>query len=281
MAVYFLSLKNLSRADGSSSVGAAAYRSGERLRDERTRKVYDHSERQDILHKEIILPAQSAALAPDWTKERAALWNAAENAERRGNARVAREYLVLLPHELDAERRIELARRFAGELSDRYGFGVDLAVHAPRTHAGSDPRNFHAHLLATTRSITAAGLGEKTEIEWHDVRRIRAGLGSSVNELLHVRRRWAESANDALAASGLDVRIDHRALSRVNEAMRQTPPSNLVPQQAPQVAPRSSETVGDVALRAALRWREMRDRGEFQKARENTRERGIDKDYSR
>ncbi len=195
------------------------------------------------------------------------------------NARVAREYLVLLPHELDPERRIELARRFAGELSDRYGFGVDLAVHAPRPYAGSDPRNFHAHLLATTRSITNTGLGEKTEIEWHDIRRIRAGLGSSVNELLHVRRRWAEHANEALAAAGLDVRIEHRSWSRASEASQA--PGGEIRQPLPEMRAKPPEALEDLRLKAALAWREMRDRGEWSKSREQTPKLGVDKDLSR
>ena len=57
MAVYFLNLKTFGRGEGSSAVSAAAYRSGERIRDERTGKTYDHSGRRDVLHKEIIAAA--------------------------------------------------------------------------------------------------------------------------------------------------------------------------------------------------------------------------------
>ena len=63
MAIYFLNLKNFGRSGGSSAVSAAAYRAGERIRDERTGKTYDHSDRQDVMHKEIILPGDG-----DWTQ---------------------------------------------------------------------------------------------------------------------------------------------------------------------------------------------------------------------
>src|SRR5258708_38874279 len=81
------------------------------------------------------------------------------------NARVAREYLVALPVELSPPQRLELVRGFAQELSDRYGFAVDFAVHAPRDFPGSDPRNFHAHLLAPTREVQLEGLGAKTTLD--------------------------------------------------------------------------------------------------------------------
>jgi ATP-dependent exoDNAse (exonuclease V) alpha subunit len=212
MAVYFLNLKTFGRSMGSSAVSAAAYRAGERIRDERSGKTYDHSDRQDVMYKEIILPSQFAADDMAWAKDRANLWNTAESAETRKNARVAREYLVALPVELSREARLNLVTEFSRELAERYQFAVDIAIHAPRNFPGSDPRNFHAHLLATTREVTTAGLGAKTTLEWNDTNRREIGLGPAIDELLHVRRRWADAANDALQAAHLGVRVDHRTL---------------------------------------------------------------------
>jgi ATP-dependent exoDNAse (exonuclease V) alpha subunit len=212
MAVYFLHLKTFGRSGGSSAVSAAAYRSGERIKDERSGKTYDHTDRQDVMHKEIILPEEFAADAVSWARDRASLWNLAESAESRVNARVAREYLVALPVELSAQQRLGLARQFSQELSDRYRFAVDLAVHAPRQFPGSDPRNFHAHLLATTREVGIEGLGAKTTLEWNDARRREIGLGPAINELLHVRERWANVTNEALQEASIAARVDHRTL---------------------------------------------------------------------
>jgi ATP-dependent exoDNAse (exonuclease V) alpha subunit len=214
MAVYFLHLKTFGRSGGSSAVSAAAYRSGERIKDERTGKTYDHSERQDVMHKEIILPEEFTADAVSWARDRASLWNLAESAESRVNARVAREYLVALPVELSAQQRVGLARQFSQELSDRYRFAVDLAVHEPRQFPGSDPRNFHAHLLATTREVGIEGLGAKTTLEWNDARRREIGLGPAINELLHVRERWANVTNAALREADAAARVDHRTLQQ-------------------------------------------------------------------
>ncbi len=213
MAIFFLYLKNIGRTAGSSAVDAAAYRAGERLRDERTGRIHDHTGRGGVLHSEILLPARFDDADMAWARDRGTLWNAAEAAEQRKNARVAREYLVALPAELDPRRRVELARSFARDLADRHRFAVDLAVHAPREHVDSDPRNFHAHVLATTRELTLEGFGDKTALEWSDGRRAEFGLGSAIDEHWRIRESWAGLTNEALRAAGLDVRVDHRSLA--------------------------------------------------------------------
>jgi ATP-dependent exoDNAse (exonuclease V) alpha subunit len=212
MAVYFLNLKTFGRSDGSSAPSAAAYRAGERIRDERTGKTYDHADRRDVMHKEIVLPSRFADSDMTWAHDRANLWNAAEAAESRKDARVAREYLVALPVELTPDQRLGLVRGFSQELSDRYRFAVDFAIHAPRDFPGSDPRNFHAHLLATTREVGTAGLMAKTSLELNDTKRRKMGLDPVINELLYVRERWATVTNEALRNAHLAVRIDHRTL---------------------------------------------------------------------
>ena len=212
MAIYFLNIKTFGRAGGSSAASAAAYRAGERIRDERTGKTYDHSERQDVMHKEIILPSKFADDDMSWATDRSSLWNLAESAEARKNARVAREYLVALPVELSPQQRVGLVKGFSQELSDRYGFAVDVAIHAPREFPGSDPRNFHAHLLTTTREVTTEGLGAKTTLDMNDSRRHALGLEPAINELLHARARWGAAANEALQAAQISARVDHRSL---------------------------------------------------------------------
>jgi ATP-dependent exoDNAse (exonuclease V) alpha subunit len=213
MALYFLNMQTFSRSHGSSAPSLAAYRSGERFRDERTRRTYDHTDRQDVMHKEILLPGRFAGVDMSWATDRSTLWNAAETAENRKNARVAREYLIAVPSELNHPQRVDLVRGFAQELAERYGFAVDVALHAPRNFRGSDLRNFHAHLLATTREVSREGLGGKTTFDLSDESRRKLGLGPGVRELLYARQRWAEVANVALESAHVDARIDHRSLA--------------------------------------------------------------------
>jgi len=209
MAKYFLHVKIFSRRKGSRVTRAAAYRAGERIRDERTSEVYNYSDRQDVLHKEIVLASQCAGRTDtNWARDRAALWNAAEDAGRR-NARLAREVLVTLPPELAPARRTELARSFVRELADRYQSAVDLAVHEPRRD--SDERHHHAHLLMTAREVTPGGLGRRTALELSGTERYARGLPPSKAELLWMRERWAQVTNQMLRDAGLSELVDHRS----------------------------------------------------------------------
>ncbi len=210
MALYFLNIKAISRSAGRSGPAAAAYRAGERIRDERTGVLHYYSHRRDVLHKEIFVPAALAVELPPWARDRAALWNVAEAAEHRRNSRVAREYQVNLPHELSAQQRLELARAFARDLSERHSAAIDLAIHEPRP--GGDPRNHHAHLLATTRELTAAGLGAKTGLDMPQLERVRRGLLSEPAEFNAIRERWATRVNESFYGAGLEQRVDHRSL---------------------------------------------------------------------
>ena len=206
MAIYHASMKPVSRASGRSAVASAAYRAGERLTNERDGLTHDFTRKQGVEHVEIVLPEGVSA---EWAKDRQALWNAAEFAENRKDARVAREIEIGLPHELTAEQRLELTRAFAQDLANRYGGAVDFAIHSP--HSASDVRNYHAHLLMTTRQVTEERLGEKTHIEWKNVRLLNEGLPTTQMQLRDIRQSWEQHANEHLAKAGLDVRIDHRS----------------------------------------------------------------------
>ena len=212
MAVYFLRSKHISRSNGSRVTRAAAYRAGERIRNEGTGEVFDFSSRRDVPYKEVVLPVNLAGQADmAWTQDRSTLWNAAEHAGLRCNSRLAREWLVFLPPELTPDQRHKLVQNFAQELADRYRAAVDVCVHQPR--AGADPRNHHAHLLMTTREVTPDGLGARTRLEISGRQRYLMGIpGSSRDDYLGCRARWAELTNEALKRAGLSQRIDHRSL---------------------------------------------------------------------
>src|SRR3546814_9236789 len=81
----------------------------------------------------------------EWAQDRSALWNAAEAAEKRKDAKVAREYELGLPAELDAGQRRDPVRAFAEDIRDRYGVAVDAAIHAPPDYG--DDRNHHAPVM--------------------------------------------------------------------------------------------------------------------------------------
>jgi hypothetical protein len=208
VAIFHASTKSISRSAGRSAVAAIAYRTACRLVDERTGQVHDYTRKGGVLSTEILLPDGNSA-------ERNALWNAAEAAEKRKDARTAREWVIALPSELDAQQRQELAVGFGIELATRYGVAVDLAIHAP-DHEG-DNRNHHAHILTTTRQVHrdesgALVLGKKAVIELSDRDRRALGLRAIGEEITSVRKLWEQTANQALEQAGRAERIDSRSL---------------------------------------------------------------------
>jgi len=209
--LFRIEISSIARGTGRRATAAAAYRAGERVRDERTSELFNFSRRRDVLHAEIFLPSQFEGTALTWARNRERLWNTAEHAEKRHNARVAREYQVSLPPELSPVQRVALARALAHEIADRYKVAVDLAVHAPRPDG--DPRNFHAHLLTTTREVTPAGLGAKTGLDMHAIERRRRELPDHRQEYRNVRERWAVLTNQALREAHIEARVDHRSLA--------------------------------------------------------------------
>ncbi len=196
MAIFHLSVKTISRSAGRSATAAIAYRSGEKVMDERTGLVHDYTRRRGVEHTEIFLPEN----APAWASQREQLWNAAELAEKRKNSTVAREFEVALPAELNREQRLELVREFARDLVQRHGMAVDVAIHEPGKEG--DHRNHHAHILCSTRRLTPEGFKDKTR-ELDD---------QKSGEVSHWRERWAEMSNRHLENAGRQERIDHRSL---------------------------------------------------------------------
>ena len=211
MAIFRLQIESVSRDDGHGAVAAAAYRAGEKLRDDRTNELHNFSRRKDVAHSEILLPAHLTGQNVDWARDRASLWNTVESTETRKNARVAKEIQVTLPFELPAERRLHLARTFSQEVADHYKVAVDLAVHDPKP--AGDPRNYHAHLLLTTREVTPNGLGAKAGLEMSRAERVRLGLPNMSQEFTAIRERWATLTNEALKEANIEARVDHRSLA--------------------------------------------------------------------
>ena len=205
MALYSLSTSAISRKAGRSAVTAAAYRAGVELVDERTGVVHDYTRKRGVEHVELMVPEGITLDSPS------ALWNAAEAAEKRKDGRPAREILVALPAELDADQRTVLAREITRDLVDRYGVAAQLAIHAP--DKAGDQRNHHAHILITTRRYNHDGLGAKSQLEWSATQCKKHKVAKPQDELKALRERWADMQNAALERADCAARVDHRSLA--------------------------------------------------------------------
>lgn len=216
MAIFIASTKSISRGKGQSAVASASYRAGVELQDERYGKKHDYSNRFGVMSADIILP--SSLKNQNVSIERGELWNKAEKAENRKDARVAREWLVNLPYELDEQQRKELAHQFSQELADRYGVIADCAIHKPtekEIERGADARNFHAHIMLTTRKAELNDnneivLTDKSTAELSDKKRHELKLERMSHEVKEVRQLWESVANKKLAEHDLNL-IDSRS----------------------------------------------------------------------
>ncbi|MBL4804612.1 MAG: MobA/MobL family protein [Alphaproteobacteria bacterium] len=209
MAIYHCSLKVFSRSEDACAIAKAAYRSGSNITNERTGYTHRYANKTGIRETFLLYPAPSESFfsVKDQHSQRAVLWNAAERSETRKNSRVARELVLALPHELSQEGQAQLTRDMAAWLIENYRVAVDCAIHDPvngQGPNGSDHRNVHAHLMFTTRKITAAGMGKKT--------RILDDKTSGPAQTEVIREVWETLANDALKSEGFeDIQIDRRS----------------------------------------------------------------------
>ena len=209
MAIYHFSAKVVSRANGSSAVASAAYRSGSELFDERLGRHHDFSNKADVIHSEVLLPEG----APQRLNDRATLWNEVEAGEKRKDAQLAREIEFSIPREMNREDGVRLARDFVQrEFVDR-GMVADLNVHWDRAEDGS-PKP-HAHVMLAMREVSRQGFGKK-ERDWN-----RGEL------LQHWREAWGAHVNERLTELGIDARIDHR--SYVDQGIALEPQNKIGP----------------------------------------------------
>ncbi len=207
MAIYHLSGTLISRSKGRSAVACAAYRTAERLEDERYGKTHDYTKKEGVVHSEILLPEG----APSWMADREVLWNRVEASEKRKDAQLAREFNLSLPRELTLRENIALARDFVQEAFVKRGMVADLCVH---DDVGKDgERQPHAHVMLTLREVLPdgeAGKGDKGDHEGFG-KKVRAWNDKAL--LLTFRELWAETANRHLSLHGHDLSIDHRSLA--------------------------------------------------------------------
>ena len=191
MAIYHASAKIISRSNGKSVVAAAAYRVGDKFKDERLGETFDYTKKQGVDSTIILAPDN----APDWIYNRERLWNTVEAVERRKDSQLAREFNIALPVELNKEQMKDLAQGYVQEQFVNRGMIADVAFH------DLDTNNPHFHVLLTMRHITKKGFGKKNRT-WN-----------STDLLVEQREAWANHVNIALERVGyVEEKIDHRTL---------------------------------------------------------------------
>lgn len=228
MAIYHMSIKNISRAKGKTAIAAAAYRAGTILTDQETGITHSYTQKSEVVYSEIILPEH----APAEYANRETLWNEVQKIETQDRARLAREWEVALPNELDLDQAKTLIHNFAESLVAE-GMCIDLAIHWK-------DGNHHAHIMGTTRPIGKDGKwaakerkGYKLDAEGKKIPVIdpetgRQKIGARGRKLWQRetvqandwnrrekveewRKRWADCCNKYLDR---EQQLDHRSYER-------------------------------------------------------------------
>ena len=157
MAIYHMQAKVVSRGSGRSAVAASAYMSCSRMYNDYDGIQHDYTRKHGLIYQEVMLPP----MAPLEWNDREQLWNAVEETEKTKDSRLAREFVVALPVELDKDSNISLLQDFIKKNFVDMGMCADFAIH------DTDGHNPHAHILLTVRPLNENGTWQyKTEKEY-------------------------------------------------------------------------------------------------------------------
>lgn len=211
MAIYHFSVKAISRSDGRSAVACAAYRSGEKLICDYYGKELDYTKKTGVEFTNIYAPKNTQKELLDRNK----LWNAVEKVENRKNSLLAREFEIAFPSELNAEQRQALLSDLCQELVKRHGVIVDAAIHAPHVEGGSDERNYHAHIMFTTRAINKNGTFEAKK--YRDFSR-----DDGTKTVSDWREHFADLVNTQLEQIGSTERVSHLSYKDLGNGLEAT-----------------------------------------------------------
>jgi len=220
IAIYHLSIKIITRGKGRSAVASAAYRAGEKIKNERDGVTHDYTRKSGVVHTEILLPDN----APDEYKNRATLWNAVEKIEKAKNSQLAREIQIALPIEFTEIQNRSLVREYVKKNFVAHGMIADISIH------NSDDGNPHVHIMLTMRPFAEDktwgaksrkeyildGNGEKIRLNSGEYksRKISATDWNEQTKAEEWRESWADILNKYLEKLGHADRVDHRSLER-------------------------------------------------------------------
>lgn len=223
MAQYHAHLKSISRADGRSATGAIAYRAACKIVDDRTGLEFDFTKKKGVEHSQIFFPQGEENTRPD-LHDTSSLWNEVEKKETKSNAQVAREFEFSFPCELNAEQRQQMLSTFCKWLTKNFGVVAQGCIHAPHGR-DADDRNYHAHILFSTRRFENGQFTEKTRefskypYDKKELEKHLAKGGEDYTQRLHGRKNATELLREAyekignkfLVEAGFEPTLDRRS----------------------------------------------------------------------
>lgn len=137
---------------GHSAVEQASYISREKMYCEYDGQTYYPKYSEDLVHTEVMLPAN----APSEYADPSVLWNAVENAEKGATSQLARTYRVELPNEWSYQLAKDVMRDYIKRNFVDEGMCAQFAIHDSE-NKNTGQRNLHCHILLTMRGIDEQG----------------------------------------------------------------------------------------------------------------------------
>lgn len=211
-----MSFSNISAGKGRSAIASAAYRSGEKLFDDKEGRSYFYA--RSVMPESFILTPKNA---PKWANDRQKLWNEVEKKDRKANSRYAKEFNVALPVELTNEEQKALITKFVQETFVDKGMVADVAIH--RDHE----ENPHAHVMLTNRPFNPDGSwGLKSKTQYvldKNGKQLLTKNGNPKQRKIWLvdwdkpgkveewRHAWAEEVNSLFQAKGMPERISEKS----------------------------------------------------------------------
>lgn len=231
MAIFHMSISNVSRAKGSSSCASLAYIAASKVYEERTHQTYSYGRKERVMKVATLLPDG----APHAYADAAQLFNAIEKYEQASNARTAKKIVVALPRELPLDESDGILTNFISGKLCANGYCATYAIHNDK-----DGNNPHAHILVANRPLDPkTGEFERTKTkkvyaldahgeriplidkktgqqkvdkrnrkQWKRVTVAKKNLLDEKDFLISLRKSWAEECNKHLSQ---EDRIDHRS----------------------------------------------------------------------
>ena len=240
MAIYYFDTKIIKASSGKCAVASAAYQAGETLYDDRLGKSFSYTNKEEVVHTEILLPEN----APEEYMSREKLWNAVEESQNKSNSRYARQFIIAVPNEWSREEAIDRCHEFIQQTFVDKGMAVDWEYHEKHSEDANKPDNHHIHIMATVRGFNQDGswaqmekkvyeldangnkipeidkntgeqkVRERNRDGRHTIEKIwkritvQSNTWNSRAQLLEWRQAWSEYANQFLKS---EEQIDHRS----------------------------------------------------------------------
>ena len=153
MAIQFARIEITGRSSGGNACCKGAYNARAIITDTQTNVTYNFSNKGDNVYHAILLPEYVDKKFNSISE----LMNEVERCEKRKDSQLLKDAVIALPDdkELTLQDRIEITHRIIAKQGwVQNGLAVQIDIHQP--HDGK--KNWHAHLLITTRRFTADGM---------------------------------------------------------------------------------------------------------------------------